>query len=553
MGASSSQRGGQARAIARDMVARVQRVWGESPFYQARLKGPAPDRLYFQPADPRTPDLAFAAAFAKGKVAIGEESIDCEGELERLWDLVEPESALFSYLHEFSWLREIAALGDTARAPAKALLKAWLDRFENWAPEAWEPYATAERLVQLCCHGPFLMQGGDAMWRCRVLSSMARQTRHLERSAHRAIGGFERLMTAMALCVAGLCLPGCESSAERGQELLRRELRLQIRPDGGHVSRNPSRQLAVVVRLLMVLKALEARRMPAPGYLRHVAGRAAAMAHFFRCGDGRLAVFNGGYEDDARALLAALEAVEGDGLPTGFARHTGYQRLSAARALVILDVGGVAHGSLSKRFESVGSFHFSSGRSRIVVNCGAGAHLGDEWAKALAQAAAHSALSFERPLPPDAAAPSAAHRRAEDERGLLVEIERRLGRESEDDDARHIRRLFLVARGDDLRGEDRLIAPSHRARQWRVRFHLHPSVRASLARDGKSVILALPNREGWRFRTSCAELALERSVYCGEGGAPQASEQIVLSGSGLEPEPHGDIVIRWAFRRLEGV
>ncbi|MFQ5562186.1 MAG: heparinase II/III family protein [Parvularculaceae bacterium] len=554
MSANSDQRGGQARAIARDMVARVQRVWGESPFYQARLKGPAPDRLYFQPVDPRMPDLAFATSFAKGKVAVGEESIDCEGELERIWDLAEPDSALFSYLHEFSWLKDLAALGDAAKTPARKLLRAWLERYENWSPEAWEPYATAERLVQLCCHGPFMLQGGDALWRSRVLSSMARQTRHLERAAHRAGGGFERLMTAMALCVAGLCLPGCETSAERGQELLRRELRLQIRPDGGHVSRNPSRQLAISVRLLMVLKAFESRRIQTPGYLRHVAGRAAAMAHFFRCGDGRLAVFNGGYEDDGRAVLAAFEAVEGDGMPTGFARHSGYQRLAAARALVILDVGGGAHAALSKRFDSVGAFHFSSGRSRIVVNCGSGAHLGGDWARALARAAAHSTLSFDgfRPAAPDNGVAPAAHRRAEDGRGLLVEIDRRLGGNG-DADAQHIRRLFLLARGDDLRGEDRLVGLAEAAGRWRLRFHLHPSVRASLARDGKTVILALPNREGWRFRTNCADISLQRSIYCGEGGAPQAAEQIVLSGDGLEPGSHEDIVVRWAFRRLEGV
>lgn len=553
MGAGSSHRSGQSRSLTRDMINRVQRAWGDSLFFQARFIGPSPDRLYFQPIDPRKPDLAFATAFATGKVVLGDNALDCEGELERLWDLVDVDHGLFSFLHEFSWLNDLAALGDEARDPAETILKAWLDRYENWSPITWEPYLTAERLIQFCCHGVFLMKDRDALWRSRLLSSMARQTRHLERVAHRAGSGYDRLMTATALCLAGLCLPGCGTSADRGQEMLRRELRLQIRPDGGHVSRNPSRQLNIVVRLLMILKAFEARGLPSPGYLKHVTGRAAAMVHFFRCSDGRLAVFNGGCEDDGRAVLAAHEAVEGDALPTGFARHTGYQRLAAARALVIVDVGGGSNTTVSKRFESVGSFHFSSGRSRIVGNCGSGAHLSPEWARALTLSAAHSGLSFEGArLGLDGSAALTTHRRTEDGRGLLLEFERRLGR-GDQDEACHVRRFYLLAGGGDLRGEDRFLSLPAVANDWRLRFHLHPSVRASLARDGRSVILALPNREGWRFRTDCLNITLQRSIYCGEGGAPQATEQIVLGPPALEPTDIGDMVIKWAFRRLEGV
>ena len=40
---------------------------GESPFYQSRLRGPAPDRLYYQPDDPRTPDKDFCAELPRRK------------------------------------------------------------------------------------------------------------------------------------------------------------------------------------------------------------------------------------------------------------------------------------------------------------------------------------------------------------------------------------------------------------------------------------------------------------------------------------------------------
>lgn len=549
---AASERARQPRSVIQDVVSRVHRAWGESPFYQAQLKGPAPDRLCFLPVDPCTPDRALGDAVVRGRLTIGAESVDCEGELERIWDLAEPGGQLFSFLHDFSWLRHCGAIGEAAVAPARTLVRAWLDRYERWSPEAWEPYLTGERLAQLCCHSNLVLSGADALWRSRVLSSMARQTRHLARAGHRAATGYERLMTALGLCLATLCLRGCDAERERAMELMRRELRLQIRPDGGHVSRNPSQQLSIVVRLQMVLKGLEARRLPAPGFLRHTVSRAAANVQFFRVGDGRLAVFNGGYEDDGRAVLAAQASVDPDGAPAAFARHTGFQRLESARAVLIADVCAP---SSAGRFESAGSFHFSSGRSRLVVNCGNGAHLPGEWGRVLRQASAHSTLSAENPAGAAvlAAAGAATHRRAENARGQLLEIERALAAEGRAG-PRFVRRFYLATHGDDLRGEDRLIAPPPAlAGSWRLRMHLHPFVKASLARDGKSVILALSNREGWRFRASGAALAIEKSVYCGEGGLPAAAQQIVLSPDGLEARESGDMVVRWAFRRLDGV
>ncbi|MHA7871636.1 MAG: heparinase II/III family protein [Hyphococcus sp.] len=525
------------------LLARVQRAWGESPFYQAQLKGPAPDRLLVKPDDPFTPDKDLARSFLTGRLAFGDETIDCEGEIERFWDLAAPNGQLFSFLQEFSWLRHVAALGDEGRHITQELTGAWLHRYEKWAAEAWAPCYVAERLVHMCAHHQLVLSQRDALWRSRVLTSMARQIRHLARTAHRAETGFDRLMASLALSIVGFTLPGCEGPAERGLEMARRELRLQMRPDGGHVSRNPSRQLKLSVRLQTALKAIEARGFQAPGFLRHAAARAGAMAMFFRCGDGRLAVFNGGYEDDGAALTSLHNDLDPEAGPSDFARHSGYHKLTAGRALVILDAASETPGA---PFHSAGSLHFSSGRSRIVVNCGNGGHRAPEWRKALAQRAAHSALSFEGQTPDFG---HIAHRRAEEPKGQLLEFERTLSTVAAPQ-ATYLRRLFLPAGGAGLKGEEVLEGvPTEVAAAAVWRFHLHPSVRASIARDRRSVILLLPNKEGWRFKSNCLELMLEKTIYCGRGGAPETAEQIVLRPG----EWAASKTVKWAFQRLDAV
>ncbi|MEM9014237.1 MAG: heparinase II/III family protein [Pseudomonadota bacterium] len=534
------------RFAARDVVQRVQRAWGESPFYQSQLRGPAPDRIFAEPADPYTPDKKFARSFADGRMSLGDEQLECEGELARAWDQASLGGNLRKYLQQFIWMRHLHSLGDDGAKPARALMRSWLDRYERWSPDAWEPYATSERLFFLCAYGTLVLSGGDAMWRSRVLNSMARQTRHLAKSAHRAETEYQRLMAAMALAIVGHCLPGCEPCGVRGVEMVRRELRLQILPDGGHVSRNPSRQLAIAVRLSTLLSTLKMRRIAVPGYLEHVAGRISAICQLFRCGDGRLAVFNGGAEDDGKALVSLQGAPTDRTEPAILARHAGYQRMGASRDVVLIDVAAKSsqHNDV---FQSAGSLHYSVGRTRIFTNCGGGDFLGADWSTALRSAAAHCGLSFDgaglaRPI-----ITKITHRRGEDSHGQLVEFEGLFGGEC---DLTYMRRLYLAAGGGDLRGLERLSRGTNVLRESaRIRFHIHPKLRASLARDERSILLAGQNREGWRFRATGCTIQIEKSVYCGKGDGPVASEQIVLIPNPEAVDESGAISVKWAVKR----
>jgi uncharacterized heparinase superfamily protein len=64
------------------------------------------------------------------------------------------------------------------------------------------------------------------------------------------------------------------------------------------------------------------------------------------------------------------------------------------------------------------------------------------------------------------------------------------------------------------------------------------------ASQGDSVILKLPNGDGWRFRYG-GPIAIEESVYLGRG-VVRRSEQLVLAGE-VKNEP---VEIGWAFEKI---
>ena len=132
-------------------------------------------------------------------------------------------------------------------------------------------------------------------------------------------------------------------------------------------------------------------RMRFRNRLRTAHDRMAPMIRFFRHGDGALALFNGGQECDARMIAGLLARDEVRGQPFGHAPHSGYQRIAAAKTLVLLDCGVAPPDPFSQAAHAgCLAFELSTGGQRLIVNCGAAGTHRERWETALRATAAHS-------------------------------------------------------------------------------------------------------------------------------------------------------------------
>ena len=82
--------------------------------------------------------------------------------------------------------------------------------------------------------------------------------------------------------------------------------------------------------------------------------------------------------------------------------------------------------------------------------------------------------------------------------------------------------------------------------KFTVRFHLHPTVTASVVQQGSAVLLRLADGTGWRLRAAGGVTSLEESVYLGIRGEIRRTEQVVISSA----TKNGDGQVKWAFTRL---
>jgi uncharacterized heparinase superfamily protein len=277
------------------------------------------------------------------------------------------------------------------------------------------------------------------------------------------------------------------------------------------------------------------------------------MLRFFRHSEGTFAHFNGMGTTPIELLLTLLAYDDSRGAPLSNAPYSAYQRLEAGGAVLIMDTGRAPPPETSlDAHAGCLAFEFSSPQhSLIVVNCGMPATAREDW-RALARAtAAHSTVTFN--------GESSAHfAKARSLKRLLGGLPMLGGpsrvsvaREEEFDSitvrathdgyaARHgilhERTITLAADGTRFEGEDLFLAADGSAEiattqdQYAVRFHLHPSIKASRLSDSQGVMLVMPNREVWTFSASDGRVQLEDSVYLSGNDGPRRTAQIVIHG-----------------------
>lgn len=546
------------------VVASWQRQLHKSPFWQRSLNGPAPDRILVNPRSFHPKSIAEAELLIMGRFRLpGGDATARDGSP---FFIKPPSDEWAENLHSFHWLRHFDAGGsEPVQEHLRQLIAHWVRTHGSWHDIAWRPHVTARRLMTWAAFGRLILANADVLFRSRVLLSMARQARHLLKTAKNAPAGHDRLVTAIGLVQSGVFLPDGDARMAKGLHMLSEELGEQILPDGGHISRNPETVLSVASDLLSLVDAMTQRDLIVPVTIRRALDRMMPMIRFMLHGDDKLALFNGGTEGIAGWPQTLLSYDTGRSRETLHSAQAGYHRIACGETLIIADCGQAPPGDMSKEAHAgTLSFELSVGSERIIVNGGTAPMKGAEWVQAMRATAAHSTVTIADTSSSHIVNGAWAktflglrltdgptrieHKRHENEAGILLDT-------SHDGYVKpfgivHYRDIFVAHDGTDIRGQDRLLARAGAAppQRFAARFHLHPSVKAARGTDRKSELLTLPSGASWRFGAD-AEIDLADGVYLGSGDAIRKTQQLVIAGvTGSEPT-----TIKWALKKATGI
>lgn len=537
------------------------RLTWRTPLHAFRLKGRFPLKLLGVPDDPVPGDTRAGTAIRAGhflhrglKLPLGE----CDfAELN-----VAP--AFADYLHSCAWLRDLAATGSRADgAPiAEAMVRNWLAAHgETVSEPAWRADNAGWRILYWAFHAPLILSSSDLIYRSAVLNHLARAARHLDRVADKTRPGVGQLVAWTGIVAASLLMPGGEPRQVFGEAGLRKVLETSFYADGGNIARSPQAQLDAIMALAMLARIYDMRRMEVPPFVQEVLTRAVPALLGLVHADGGMGSWQGSGATAAEHIRAIVTASGVRTRPLKQARDWGYQRLVANKVVLLADAAPPPIARVTEAgCASTLAFELSDGADRIIVNCGgaalSGATIPEDLARGLRTTAAHSTLTIADSNSTAILASGALGKgvteveldRHETPQGSRLEM-------SHDGYVRrhgliHRRLLILSPNGRELRGEDQLL-PAPRSRRkgdknFVLRFHLGPSLQASMTADKLGALLRINGGPLWQFRTSEGALAVEESLWVDGDGRPHPCEQLVVTGTA----PAGGASIGWIFKHI---
>jgi uncharacterized heparinase superfamily protein len=533
-------------ALAEGTRRHLKREWASSPPHRWMLALPRPEGVACAPHDLRPADPEAGRRLLAGRFQLGGLVVDV-GATGDPWDRPSPSRRFAETLHRMDWLRDLLTAGPDGAMAGLRLTLEWSRVFGRWNSFSWRPDILERRVFNLACAADLICARASDAERARILGDLARQARQLVSTIDGPVRAAER---SAAAAVAGAALSGAAGDRLLAGALTRlaRALPATVLADGGHASRSPRAALELLFDLKTLDQALLQRGAVEPPELLRAMDRLAGAVRFLTLDDGGLPDLQGG-EGGRRAYVAGARAGAGEG-PRPSAGRSGFQRLDGRSLQAVVDAAPPAAGpwSVTACAQPLALEVLAHGR-RMIVSCAWSPEATGPQALRLADGASTLSVgdaACGEPLRGFRAAAlgprligacdAVAVRRHEAEEGVWLDL-------SHDGWARryhlrHERKLYLDIAADELRGEDRLTplgdaaaaAGARRFAPFLVRFHLHPDVRASLARDGRSVLLRAEGDEtGWWLRNDAREVAIEASVFY-QDGLPRRTQQVVLRG-----------------------
>jgi uncharacterized heparinase superfamily protein len=525
------------------------------PIGRLRVAGGGRSQLLIAPPDLRTADPTIAVEIYTGRFAFAGHVVEVGGRSP--FNTGPPSEDWLRELHSFGWLRHLRA-ADTplARSNARTIVEDWLSWHGRAGGEiVWDTDVTARRALSFLAQSPLILHDADHDLYRDFVRSLLRHASVLRSAVGTSDPGLPRLHAAIAIALIGLSLSQQERLARSGLERIDAELQAQILPDGGHISRNPTALVDILIDLLPLRQALIARGLIPSETLMNCIDRMMPMLRFFRHGDGAFAHFNG-VAASAGGLVATLVSYdEALGAPASSAAYSGYERVESGTSLLLVDAGGpppIAYSS--EAHAGALSFEFSAGMHRIVINCGAPASRHENLRRAARLTAAHSTAGLAEQSSCRFSGPAAnaqivsgprsvtARRKASDDGSTVLQL-------SHDGYARrfgvvHERSLRLGADGYTLEGVDRFTGqPTRRNLPYVVRFHLHHTVAVHATDRQTALDLRLPDESIWRFEAN-SPVELEESVHLSDVFGSRPSHQLVIASRADSQVP-----VKWRLSR----
>jgi len=523
----------------------------KSGFYNKKLTTFIPTRIFYSPSSYLSASLT----------TIGNDVykiINTPPEL--LWETSVKDKQKFENLHGFLWLTKLDR--KNSKNATKDIIKSWINNFFNYDSDAWEMEITAKRIIAWASNTDITLENSDKIYKEKFFLSLIKQSNFLSKNLKNLFYDPSKIICCAAIMLSGMLFKENDLNYKIGIKELEKVVNNYFDKTGFPKSRNPEEIFICIKYLILIREWFIEAQKSIPDFLNEIIRKCGNCYAMLSCTNKQFPLFNGATEISHKDYDIFLKTLKYKFINKDH-EIADFIKIKKKKFEFFIDCGNPPHNNFAKYYQAgCLSFELISNKQKVICNSGYGKYLSQKLMSLSRSTAAHSALY----LNDTSSCVFQKNKLINKVYGnSLVQKHKVINKNyTEDKDFYfiaashngyekkfgyiHTRSIKILKKEDKIFGNDELKKTKNYSNPltYFVRFHIYPNTKIVKTKAGNSILISLPNREGWLLQSKTNNFEIENNIFLGNKNKIINNESVFISGNISEEI----ISIKWEIERV---
>jgi len=526
-------------------------IYFKSSFYNKKLISSIPDRIFYTPSPYLSASLTTMNNDFYNVVEVSPEL---------LWKKNSINKLEFENLHSFLWLAKLDR--KNTKSITKKIINSWIDNFFNYSPDVWKMEIVAKRIIAWSSNIDLTLENSNKVYKEKFFLSSIKQSNFLLKNFSNLQNETSKIICCSAIILSGIMFGEKYINYKIGIKELEKIVKNYFDESGFPKSRNPEEVFICLKYLILIREWFKEAQKIIPDFLNEIIIKCGNCYKVLSCENKQFPLFNGATEINHKEYDIFLKNL----------KYKFHDKNSEVADLIkikkkkfefFIDFGNPPPNNYARSYQAgCLSFELISGKQKIICNSGYGKYLLPKFSKLSRSTAAHSTLyindtsscifqknKFIRKVYGNTLIKThkIINKEYSEDKNFYTLIASHNGYEKKFGYI-HTRSIVIPKNEEKIFGEDKLIkAKKYSDSLWySIRFHIYPNIKIVKTKAGNSILISLPNGEGWVLKSDTNNLDIEKSIFFGNKNKILNNESISIYGDILEDT----VSIKWEIEKV---
>jgi len=527
-------------------------IYLKTNFYNKKLITFVPERIFYNPS-------TYLSASLTTSFENFYKITNTKPQL--LWQTNIQEKQEFENLHSFLWLTRLDR--KNSKNITKNIITSWINIFFNYSPHAWGMEITAKRIIAWSSNIDITLENSDKIYRKKFFSSLVKQSNFLSRNLKNLFYMPSKIICCTAIILSGMIFKENDSNYQIGIKELEKIIKNYFDDTGFPKSRNPEEVFICIKYLILIREWHKEAQRPIPDFLNEIISKCGNCYALLSCSNKQFPLFNGSTEINHKDYDVFLKNLKYKFINKNH-EIADLIKVKKNKFEFFIDCGNPPPNIFSRYYQAgCLSFELILNKQKVICNSGYGKYLSPKLSSISQSTAAHSTLYIndtsscvfqKNRFINKVYGNSLIHKHRiitknyTEDKNFYSIIAAHNGYEKKFGCV-HTRSIKISKKEDEIFGEDKIKKTKNYSNplNYFVRFHIYPNSKIVKTIAGNSVLISLPNGDGWSLLSETNNFEIEKNIFLGNKSGIINNESISMSGEIDEKI----ILIKWIIKKIK--